>query len=246
MKVLNRTVWVLSLVSLFADVASEMLYPVIPVYLREIGFSVLLIGILFVHELGHFLAMRVFGYRNVSMFFIPFLGALIKLRQQPGNAKVEAVVGIGGPVAGTAAALACYALYLAMPPGTAVKPLVYVLAHLGFLLNLFNLLPVPPLDGGRVTAAVSPKIWMLGIAALVAYIVREVAFRGRFPFVLVLVLLFALPRVRATLAARNALADSPYYAISSTARWSIGVLYLALGVGLGVLAYVTRDALGLL
>ena len=45
-KVINRTVWILSLVSLFADVASEMLYPVIPVYLREIGFSVLLIGVL--------------------------------------------------------------------------------------------------------------------------------------------------------------------------------------------------------
>src|SRR3954464_11178614 len=46
MRVLNRTVWILSLVSLFADIASEMLYPVIPVYLKEIGFSVLLIGIL--------------------------------------------------------------------------------------------------------------------------------------------------------------------------------------------------------
>jgi MFS family permease len=45
-KIINRTVLVLSLVSLFADVASEMLYPVIPVYLKEIGFSVLLIGIL--------------------------------------------------------------------------------------------------------------------------------------------------------------------------------------------------------
>jgi MFS family permease len=45
-KIINRTVLILSLVSLFADVASEMLYPVIPVYLKEIGFSVLLIGIL--------------------------------------------------------------------------------------------------------------------------------------------------------------------------------------------------------
>ena len=46
MKIINRTVWILSLVSLFADVASEMLYPVIPIYLKEIGFSILLIGIL--------------------------------------------------------------------------------------------------------------------------------------------------------------------------------------------------------
>ena len=46
MKIINRTVWILSLVSLFADVASEMLYPVVPVYLKEIGFSVFLIGVL--------------------------------------------------------------------------------------------------------------------------------------------------------------------------------------------------------
>lgn len=46
MRVINRTVLILSLVSLFADVASEMLYPVIPVYLKEIGFSILLIGVL--------------------------------------------------------------------------------------------------------------------------------------------------------------------------------------------------------
>ncbi|HEX6332853.1 MAG TPA: MFS transporter [Flavisolibacter sp.] len=46
MKTISRTVWILSLVSLFADVASEMLYPIVPTYLREIGFSVLLIGVL--------------------------------------------------------------------------------------------------------------------------------------------------------------------------------------------------------
>ncbi|HRG78096.1 MAG TPA: MFS transporter, partial [Cyclobacteriaceae bacterium] len=46
MKIISRTVWILSLVSLFTDVASEMLYPVMPVYLKEIGFSILLIGIL--------------------------------------------------------------------------------------------------------------------------------------------------------------------------------------------------------
>src|SRR6185436_11683962 len=46
MRIITRTIWILSLVSMFADIASEMLYPVIPVYLKEIGFSVLLIGIL--------------------------------------------------------------------------------------------------------------------------------------------------------------------------------------------------------
>lgn len=46
MKIISRTVWILSIVSMFADIASEMLYPIIPVYLKQIGFSVVLIGLL--------------------------------------------------------------------------------------------------------------------------------------------------------------------------------------------------------
>lgn len=197
------------------------------------GFVVLIL----VHELGHVAAMRYYGLSASPPIFIPFLGALIRLRQAPPDAKAEAIVGLGGPLAGTVGALACYGLYLVMPPDAAARDLVYILAFVGFMLNLFNLLPVPPLDGGRITAAVSPKIWMLGIAGLIGLIVKEVVYDGRFPIILVLVLLIALPRVGSTLARRRAGAADPYYAITRTARQGIGAVYFALGLLLSGFCY---------
>lgn len=86
MKIINRTVWLLSLVSLFADMASEMLYPVVPVYLKEIGFSVFLIGLL--EGVAEFTAGLSKGYfgkqsdaRGVRLPFVRrgyFLSALSK------------------------------------------------------------------------------------------------------------------------------------------------------------------------
>ncbi|ANE53572.1 MFS transporter [Flavisolibacter tropicus] len=86
MKIINRTVWILSLVSLFADVASEMLYPVVPIYLKEIGFSVLLIGVLEgIAEFTAGLSKGYFGKRSdekgIRLPFIKagyFLSALSK------------------------------------------------------------------------------------------------------------------------------------------------------------------------
>ena len=92
------------------------------------------------------------------------MGAVINLRSQPKDAAQEAVIGIGGPVLGTVVALACYGLAYVMPQYSEV---LLQVAFWGFILNLFNMLPVPPLDGGRVTAAISPWIWAPGLLALV-------------------------------------------------------------------------------
>jgi Zn-dependent protease len=202
------------------------------------GFVLLIL----IHELGHVAAMRYYGLSAGPPIFIPFMGALINLRQPPQNAKVEAVVGIGGPIAGTIGALACYGLYVALGPNANedTRRMVYALAHFGFILNLFNLLPVPPLDGGRITAAVNPKVWMLGIAGLIAMAVNDFLQSGQIPILLLLVLFFALPRVKATLRRRNV--DDPYYAIGRGAVWTIGVMYVALGLLLLVMRWLTADA----
>lgn len=214
-------------------------------FAERLLFATGFVFLILIHELGHVAAMRYYGLSASPPIFIPFLGAMIRLREAPADAKVEAVVGIGGPLLGTAGAIACYGLYLAMPADAQARPLVHVLAHIGFMLNLFNLLPVPPLDGGRITAAVSPKIWMLGIAGLLAIVVREMlAGRALAVAVLMLVLLLALPRVRLTLARRaSGDAADPYYAISRTARRSIAALYVSLGIVLVVLWYLTRPAI---
>lgn len=121
-----------------------------------VGFVVLL----FCHELGHFLAARQRSLNVGLPMFVPFVGAWIALKDEFPDAETEAWVGIAGPLAGS---LACY--YMAEYFSSS---LLMAVAWSGFMLNLFNLIPVPPLDGGRITAAISRKIWYLGIPLLLA------------------------------------------------------------------------------
>jgi Zn-dependent protease len=188
------------------------------------GFVILIL----IHELGHVVAMRYFGLSASPPIFIPYLGAVINLRQSPRNALEESIVGIGGPVFGTLAAAATYMIYLKTG-----SHLMFELAQFGFLLNLFNMLPVPPLDGGRVTAAVSPWIWLTGILGVVGLMGLEFFVTGRFDFIFLLILLFALPRVKATLNRRAT--GGPYYQIGLPARAAMGVAYLVLTATLVVM-----------
>src|SRR3984957_7986920 len=122
------------------------------------GFILLIL----VHEMGHVMALRSYGIPGSPPTFIPFVGAVISVPPMR-NALEEAVVGISGPVLGTIGALTCFAVYRI----THINMLLD-LSFYGILINLLNLLPIPPLDGGRVTAAISPWLWMLGLVGLVA------------------------------------------------------------------------------
>lgn len=118
-----------------------------------LGFVILLLA----HELGHFAAARVVGLHSSIPLFVPFVGAVISLRQPPINAKMEANIAIGGPATGTLSALVCLALYLWTD-----SILLLVLAYTACILNLFNLIPCTPLDGGRIATAISPHMWWAG------------------------------------------------------------------------------------
>ena len=119
-----------------------------------VGFVLLI----FVHECGHMVAARVFGLHAGWPVFIPFRGAYVALKDAPRDAWIEAWVGIGGPILGTFGALVCHAA------GEEYSSrLLIALAQTGYLLNLFNLIPVMPLDGGRVAVAFSPRNWLAGL-----------------------------------------------------------------------------------
>jgi Zn-dependent protease len=194
--------------------------------LQNVILAAALVVLILVHEMGHVIANRYYGIKASPPIFIPFVGAVINLRQQPPNAKVEAVIGIGGPIAGTIASFAAYLIYLHTG-----SQLALVAAHFGFLINLFNMLPVPPLDGGRVTAAVSPWIWMLGVAGLLYFLVEAILHRAWWNvFILAMIGRFAYPRILATLRSKGQ--DSEYYKISRLASWTIAFLYVALGLTL--------------
>jgi Zn-dependent protease len=124
-------------------------------------FAALFVGLLLVHELGHGWAIRKEGLRAGFPIFIPFLGAFISLKGQPRNSLVEARIALAGPVAGGAASLVCVAWYL-----VSRDRLWLAGAEAGFLLNLFNLTPLAPLDGGRVAQVFSRRAWIAGLAVV--------------------------------------------------------------------------------
>lgn len=133
------------------------------VYAVTFGFQFALgfVILLFVHEAGHMMAARVVGLSFNGPLFVPFIGAVINLGKAPINAKMEANIAIGGPALGTLSALVCLALYFWTD-----QILMLVLSYTACLLNLFNLIPCNPLDGGRIAGAISPRLWWLGALAL--------------------------------------------------------------------------------
>jgi len=212
----------MALLKTFGSMAVSIV--VYAILFQDATFAAAFVILMLVHEMGHVIANKYYGISASPPIFIPFLGAVINLRQRPPNAKAEAIIGIGGPVLGTIGSIALY-IY-AVHAGNSEMLLA---AHFGFLLNLFNLLPVPPLDGGRVTAAVSPWIWILGLAGLAWLFFADLQ-AGHFNWILILVLFYAFPRIKATLKGRERF--SPYYQITKAASWSIAIVYLALGAGL--------------
>ncbi|MEQ1502179.1 MAG: site-2 protease family protein [Myxococcota bacterium] len=107
-------------------------------------FAVGLVASLYVHEIGHVVALRRYGIAATAPMFVPGLGAFVRLNQYPATPKEDATVGLAGPVWGLGAAAVCAVGWLVTDDG-----LFAALARIGAWLNLFNLTPVWQLDGGR-------------------------------------------------------------------------------------------------
>ena len=126
-------------------------------------FAVGFVLLLLVHEMGHVIQLRREGIEASAPMFIPFMGAFVAAKSLGDDAGAEARVGLAGPILGSLACLIPVAIWQATG-----NEFWQALAFVGFFLNLFNLLPVLPLDGGRAMAALSPWAWYVGYAALVA------------------------------------------------------------------------------
>jgi Zn-dependent protease len=123
-----------------------------------LGFVVLLL----IHELGHVMELRRHGIKATAPMFIPFMGALITSRTLGDDAVAEAKVGLAGPITGTIGATLCLVIWRATG-----NDYWQALGFTGLFLNLFNLMPVVPLDGGRAMAAMSPWMWIVGFVGMV-------------------------------------------------------------------------------
>jgi Zn-dependent protease len=181
--------------------------------------------LLFVHEMGHVIALRREGIPASAPMFIPFLGAVVTAKSLGDDATAEARVGLAGPVLGTLGALAL--LPVALATG---EDFWYALVFTGLFLNLFNLLPVVPLDGGRAMAALSPWMWFVGLFGMVL-----LAFVYPNP-VIFLILLFAIMETYRRWKARKEGGEetATYYRVKPAHRLAILAVYLGLIIVCGI------------
>jgi Zn-dependent protease len=181
-------------------------------------FAIGFVALLFVHEMGHVIALRREGVKASAPLFIPFMGAVVWAKSLGGNALAEARVGLAGPVLGTLGAAAC--LPIAEATGS---DMWRALAFTGFFLNLFNLLPVVPLDGGRAMAAMAPWMWFVGLAGIVAL---AIAFPN--PIILIIAVIGAFD-VYSRWTRRRRGVDAPaYYKVRPRDRALVGLVYIGL------------------
>ena len=198
-------------------------------------FGIGLIVLLFVHEMGHVIEAKRQGLPVSAPLFIPFLGALITLKQMPHNAWNEAKLAIGGPILGSLGAAGIWIAGVAYDSNH-----LKALAFLGFFLNLFNLLPVVPLDGGRIVSALHPVLWLVGFLALLGLV-----FLSPNP-ILIIILIVSGMELWTRWRTRNHPELQEYYKVEPRQRAIVAVLYFGLAVllVLGMEAtHVDRDSL---
>jgi Zn-dependent protease len=185
------------------------------------------VAMILLHEMGHYVAARQKGLEVGLPTFIPFVGAWINLKDQPLDAETEAYIAYAGPFVGTLAAFAAYFIGRGE-----TSELWMAIAYSGFMINLFNLIPISPLDGGRITQILSPRIWFIGAPLLVALF-----FYMPSPM-LILIAVLSIPSL---LAAWRYDPNSPealaYRNVSATTRIEYAILYLGLAAVLALMAH---------
>jgi len=194
--------------------------------LIPVWFAVGLVILIWVHEMGHVVQLKREGIKASAPMFIPLLGAFVTMKEMPKNALAEARVGLAGPVLGTLGALGAWGIY-----AVTGELLFLGLAYVGFLLNLFNLAPILPLDGGRAVGAMSPAFWILGFFVMVAMFFVA-------PIMMFLVLL-GVPELWRRWKMRDTPEGRAYNKIELRYRVMVGLVYFGLIVVLALLTAAT-------
>jgi Zn-dependent protease len=180
-----------------------------------LGFVLLLL----VHEMGHVIQLRREGIEASAPMFIPFLGAVVAAKSLGDDAAAEARVGLAGPVLGTLGAIAVFAAGESLD-----SEFLRALAFTGFFLNLFNLIPLTPLDGGRAMAAMSPWMWFVGLFLAVGF-----AFAFPNPIIILIVIVGVWDTFRRWKRLKEGGDEQrSYYRVSPRTRLLVLAVYLGL------------------
>jgi Zn-dependent protease len=184
-------------------------------------FAVGFVLLLFVHEMGHVIQLRREGVPASAPMFIPFMGAVVGMKRLPDDAAAEARVGLAGPILGSIGCLIPLGLYAATG-----NHLFQALAFTGFFLNLFNLVPMLPLDGGRAMAALSPWMWLVGFAALLGV---GIAYPN--PIIILILVLGGFETYR-RFKTRKDPTQQAYFKVPPKTRLLIAAVYVGLAIAL--------------
>lgn len=188
-----------------------------------IGFVICIL----IHELGHVVVFRRYGLKQTAPMFIPFVGALIFLRSFPENPTIESEGGAGGPIAGALAAFACVLI------GNAThQPFWYALAASGFIINLFNLIPIMQLDGAHIISVFSPKVWNGVMLAMLL-----IALKAPVPMIWIILATNFMARI-------SQLPSHRYLLARPVARLRMALVYMLLCVGLSYGIQITSNFRG--
>jgi Zn-dependent protease len=126
-------------------------------------FAIVFVLMILAHELGHYVTIRNYGLPARLPMFVPFFGAYT-VGGVPASLEHDAYIALAGPMTGLGAAAVCYGYGMQTH-----EPFWYMAAYVGAFINLFNMIPAMPFDGGRVAGALSPVLWVFGFAAFVAF-----------------------------------------------------------------------------
>lgn len=191
------------------------------------------IALIFIHEMGHFLAAQQRGLPVGAPTFIPFVGAWIELKGRPMDVETEAYVAMAGPFIGTIGAAAFYFAARATESG-----LLLAIAYSGFFINFFNLIPLSPLDGGRITAILTPRIWLIGAPIMLAMMIYHPS-----PLLVVIVILAIPALIKAWKYDPSLPENRAYYSVPAAVKLEYAVLYLGLAAFLAIMTDLTHNML---
>jgi len=213
----------------FTVIGSMLASAAVYIWIGGIWFGVGLVLLIFVHEMGHVLEAKRQGLPVSAPLFIPFMGAFIQMKKMPQDAWHEALNGIAGPILGSIGAAICWGIGEAYDS----RPLI-ALSFLGFFINLFNLVPFLPLDGGRIAVAIHPALVGVGLVAMLGLVIVQPN-----PL-LIIILIFGAMEAWRRWQMRHLPEARAYYKVKPWQRVTIAAMYFGLAALLVLAMDVTH------
>lgn len=205
-----------TLSNIFWSIGSMIVSAIAWSFLGGMEFGIGIVLLILVHEMGHYFVIRAKGLPAKLPIFIPYLGAFVSMVKMPKNALDEAIIALAGPFTGGISAVIMLLLYYQTGYSLWIN-----LAYFGFLINVLNLIPINPLDGGRVVGAISRWVWPIGLISVGYFLYLHYN-----PLLLIILVLGLFETYSNFVQARK----DPFFAIPLAGRIGMTVAYVGLAI----------------